>query len=134
MTKANHFAIPITIYVADTDVTGIVYHANYLKYLERARTQFLIDNQISQLNSEGFFVIKNINITYSFPARLEESLSVKTNVQLKTKARLRFNQRIENINTKKICCEATIDVCFLDKISNKPKAFNKGLLELITHE
>ena len=130
--KCNDFSLKV--FVEDTDFQGFVYHANYLKYLERARTQFLIDNQISQLNADGFFVIKNINITYSFPARLEENLSVKTDVQLKTKARMIFNQTVENINTKKICCEATIEVCFLDKISNKPKAFNKGLLELITHE
>ena len=130
--KCNDFSLKV--FVEDTDFQGFVYHANYLKYLERARTQFLIDNQISQLNADGFFVIKNINITYSFPARLEENLSVKTDVQLKTKARMIFNQTIENINTKKICCEATIEVCFLDKISIKPKAFNKGLLELITHE
>ncbi len=130
--KCNDFSLKV--FVEDTDFQGFVYHANYLKYLERARTQFLIDNQISQLNADGFFVIKNINITYSFPARLEENLLVKTDVQLKTKARMTFNQTIENINTKKICCEATIEVCFLDKISNKPKAFNKGLLELITHE
>ena len=130
--KCNDFSLKV--FVEDTDFQGFVYHANYLKYLERARTQFLIDNQISQLNADGFFVIKNINITYSFPARLEENLLVKTDIQLKTKARMIFNQTIENINTKKICCEATIEVCFLDKISNKPKAFNKGLLELITHE
>ena len=130
--KCNDFSLKV--FVEDTDFQGFVYHANYLKYLERARTQFLIDNQISQLNADGFFVIKNINITYSFPARLEENLLVKTNVLLKTKARMIFNQTIENNNTKKICCEATIEVCFLDKISNKPKAFNKGLLELITHE
>jgi acyl-CoA thioester hydrolase len=130
--KCNDFNLKV--FVEDTDFQGFVYHANYLKYLERARTQFLIDNQISQLNADGFFVIKNINITYSFPARLEENLLVKTDLQLKTKARMIFNQTIENINTKKICCEATIEVCFLDKISNKPKAFNKGLLELITHE
>ena len=130
--KCNDFNLKV--FVEDTDFQGFVYHANYLKYLERARTQFLIDNQISQLNADGFFVIKNINITYSFPARMEENLLIKTDVQLKTKARMIFNQTIENINTKKICCEATIEVCFLDKISNKPKAFNKGLLELITHE
>ena len=130
--KCNDFSLKV--FVEDTDFQGFVYHANYLKYLERARTQFLIDNQISQLNADGFFVITNINITYSFPSRLEENLLVKTDVQLKTKARMIFNQTIENINTKKICCEATIEVCFLDKISNKPKAFNKGLLELITHE
>tara|TARA_B100000212_G_scaffold149582_1_gene112484 strand:+ start:112 stop:507 length:396 start_codon:yes stop_codon:yes gene_type:complete len=130
--NCNDFSLKV--FVEDTDFQGFVYHANYLKYFERARTQFLIDNQISQLNADGFFVIKNINITYSFPARLEENLLVKTDVQLKTKARMIFNQTIENINTKKICCEATIEVCFLDKISNKPKAFNKGLLELITHE
>ena len=130
--KCNDFSLKV--FVEDTDFQGFVYHANYLKYLERARTQFLIDNQISQLNADGFFVIKNINITYSFPARLEENLLVKTDVQLKSKARMIFNQTVENINTKKICCEATIEVCFLDKISYKPKAFNKGLLELITHE
>ncbi len=130
--KCNDFSLKV--FVEDTDFQGFVYHANYLKYLERARTQFLIDNQISQLNADGFFVIKNINITYSFPAKLEENLLVKSDLQLKTKARMIFNQTIENINTKKICCEATIEVCFLDKISNKPKAFNKGLLELITHE
>ena len=130
--NCNDFSLKV--FVEDTDFQGFVYHANYLKYFERARSQFLIDNQISQLNAEGFFVIKNINITYSFPARLEENLSVKTDVQLRTKARLIFNQTIKNINTKKICCEATIEVCFLDKISNKQKAFNKGLLELITHE
>ena len=130
--KCNDFSLKV--FVEDTDFQGFVYHTNYLKYFERARSQFLIDNQISQLNADGFFVIKNINITYSFPARLEENLLVKTDVQLKTKARMIFNQTIENINTKKICCEATIEVCFLDKISNKPKAFNKGLLELITHE
>ena len=130
--KCNDFNLKV--FVEDTDFQGFVYHANYLKYFERARTQFLIDNQISQLNADGFFVIKNINITYSFPARLEENLLVKTDLRLKTKARMIFNQTIENINTKKICCEATIEVCFLDKISNKPKAFNKGLLELITNE
>ena len=130
--NCNDFSLKV--FVEDTDFQGFVYHANYLKYFERARSQFLIDNQISQLNAEGFFVIKNINITYSFPARLEENLSVKTDVQLRTKARLIFNQTIKNINTKKICCEATIEVCFLDKISNKPKSFNKGLLDLITHE
>ena len=130
--NCNDFSLKV--FVEDTDFQGFVYHANYLKYLERARTQFLMDNQISQLNADGFFVIKNINITYSFPARLEENLLVKTDVQLKSKARMIFNQTVENINTKKICCEATIEVCFLDKISNKPKAFNKGLLELITHE
>ena len=130
--KCNDFSLKV--FVEDTDFQGFVYHANYLKYLERARTQFLIDNQISQLNADGFFVIKNINITYSFPARLEENLLVKTDLRLKTKARMIFNQTIENINTKKICCEATIEVCFLDKISNKPKAFNEGLLELITNE
>ena len=130
--NCNDFSLKV--FVEDTDFQGFVYHANYLKYFERARTQFLIDNQISQLNADGFFVIKNINITYSFPAKLEENLLVKSDLQLKTKARMIFNQTIENINTKKICCEATIEVCFLDKISNKPKAFNKGLLELITHE
>ena len=65
--KCNDFNLKV--FVEDTDFQGFVYHANYLKYFERARTQFLIDNQISQLNSEGFFVIKNINcLLYTSPS------------------------------------------------------------------
>ena len=53
--KCNDFSLKV--FVEDTDFQGFVYHANYLKYFERARTQFLIDNQISQLNADGFFVL-----------------------------------------------------------------------------
>ena len=59
--KCNDFNLKV--FVEDTDFQGFVYHANYLKYFERARTQFLIDNQISQLNADGFFVITSQGIS-----------------------------------------------------------------------
>ena len=62
------------VYVEDTDFQGVVYHANYLKYLERARSQFLIDNKLSQVdamsNSNELYVIKSINLSYHSPAAL----------------------------------------------------------------
>jgi len=57
------------VYVEDTDFQGVVYHANYLKYFERARSQFLIDNNLSQIDamSQGneSYVVKSINLSYT---------------------------------------------------------------------
>ena len=57
------------VYVEDTDFQGVVYHANYLKYFERARSQFLIDNNLSQIDAMSHgnesYVVKSINLSYT---------------------------------------------------------------------
>ena len=88
------------VYVEDTDFQGVVYHANYLKYLERARSQFLIENNLSQTNamSEGneSYIVKSINLLYHYPARLEDELTVSTEIELVSKARAIFFQSVLN--------------------------------------
>ena len=129
--KCNDF--PLTVFCEDTDFQGIVYHANYLKYLERARTQFLIDQNISQISlasSSLAFVIRDINLRYLTPAKLEDKLVVSSSVQCISRARLLFSQQIINPKNDTIICRGEIEVCFLDLSKNKPKSFPENLLKI----
>ena len=129
--KCNDF--PLTVFCQDTDFQGIVYHANYLKYFERARTQFLIDQNISQISlasSSLAFVIRDINLRYLTPAKLEDKLVVSSSVQCISRARLLFSQQIINPKNDTIICRGEIEVCFLDLSKNKPKSFPENLLKI----
>ena len=129
--KCNDF--PLTVFCEDTDFQGIVYHANYLKYFERARTQFLIDQNISQISlasSSLAFVIRDINLRYLTPAKLEDKLVVSSSVQSISRARLLFSQQIINPKNDTIICRGEIEVCFLDLSKNKPKSFPENLLRI----
>lgn len=70
----------LRVYYEDTDAAGVVYYANYLRFLERARTDFLallgIDLAVSQAEGQGFYVVAEVNIRYRGPARLGDALLV----------------------------------------------------------
>ena len=118
----------------DTDFQGVVYHANYLKYFERARSQFLIENNLSQTDAiakrNESYVIKTINLSYYHPAILEDELTVKTEIELVSKARTIFFQSILNSKNDTLICKGEVEVCFIDNSSGKPKSFPLGLLNL----
>ena len=118
----------------DTDFQGVVYHANYLKYFERARSEFLIENNLSQTDAiakrNESYVIKTINLSYYHPAILEDELTVKTEIELVSKARTIFFQSILNSKNDTLICKGEVEVCFIDNSSGKPKAFPLGLLNL----
>jgi acyl-CoA thioester hydrolase len=122
------------VYVEDTDFQGVVYHANYLKYLERARSQFLIENSLSQTDamSKGneSYVVKSINLSYYHPAVLENDLTVSTEIELVSKARTIFFQSVLNAKNDTLICKGEVEVCFINNDSGKPKAFPLGLLKL----
>ena len=122
------------VYVEDTDFQGVVYHANYLKYLERARSQFLIMNDLSQTDamSKGnqSYVVKSIKIAYYHPAILEDDLTITTEIELVSKARTIFFQSVLNSKNDTLICKGEVEVCFIDNDLGKPKAFPIGLLNL----
>ena len=124
----------LRVYVEDTDFQGVVYHANYLKYFERARSQFLIENNLSQTDAiakrNESYVIKTINLSYYHPAILEDELTVKTEIELVSKARTIFFQSILNSKNDTLICKGEVEVCFIDNSSGKPRAFPLGLLNL----
>ncbi len=75
-------AYPVRVYFEDTDLTGIVYHANYLRFMERARSEMLralgIEAQALLDAREGYFSVYDIALTYLAPARLDDILAVRS--------------------------------------------------------
>lgn len=127
----KHKDFELTIFVEDTDFQGFVYHANYIKYFERARSIFLTINGISQNDlrqSNLGFVIKRIDINFLYPAKLGEKLIVQTEVEKKSKARMLFNQKIISNDSKNKICEGSVEVCMVDIETKKPKPFPNDLL------
>ena len=127
----KHKDFELTIFVEDTDFQGFVYHANYIKYFERARSNFLTINGISQNDlrqSNLGFVIKRIDIDFLYPAKLGEKLIVQTEVEKKSKARMLFNQKIISDDNKNQVCEGSVEVCLVDIETKKPKPFPNDLL------
>lgn len=94
---ADPFVFPVRVYYEDTDAGGIVYNANYLKFMERARTEFLRDRGIEQdgLLAGGIaFVVTRTEIDFRSAARFNEQLTVTTQVVELKRASMRFEQRI----------------------------------------
>ena len=121
----------LVVYVEDTDFQGFVYHANYIKYFERARSDFLTSNNISQIELKELdlvFVIKSIEINYLLPAKLGEELTVQTHVTKKTNARMIFDQEILNTETSERICNGVVEVCLVNTQTKKPKPFPNDLL------
>jgi acyl-CoA thioester hydrolase len=90
------FAWPVRVYWEDTDGGGVVYHANYLKFFERARTEWLRLRGISQRllaqNSGVIFVVTDVSIQYRRPARLDDELLVSCITRRHGAASIRFEQ------------------------------------------
>ena len=120
----KHKDFELTIFVEDTDFQGFVYHANYIKYFERARSNFLTINGISQNDlrqSNLGFVIKRIDIDFLYPAKLGEKLIVQTEVEKKSKARM--------LNKKKIMRNKIVSIFVFLFFSIVFVIFFKGLKE-----
>ena len=98
----NAFTIPVRIYYEDTDSGGVVYYANYLKYLERCRTEWLREighDQADLLRDPGIaFVVRSVSLEYLKPARLDDLLSVGLEVEKITKSQIFFRQHVRRQN------------------------------------
>ena len=124
----------LKVYVEDTDFQGFVYHANYIKFFERARSEFLKDNKISQkelrINNLAF-VVKRIEVDFLFPGRLGDELVVESLIEKKSNARMIFKQDIVNRNDNKKLCSGMVEVCLIDIESKKPKRLPYDLLLIL---
>ena len=96
--KPNAFNIPVRIYYEDTDAGGVVYYANYLKFLERCRTEWLRaigHEQADLLRDPGIaFVVRSVALEYLKPARLDDLITISLEVERITKSQIFFGQHI----------------------------------------
>ncbi|MFV0575089.1 MAG: tol-pal system-associated acyl-CoA thioesterase [Vibrio sp.] len=132
MTKQTDavFKWPITIYYEDTDAGGVVYHANYLKFFERARTELLKSLGIIQqklLEQEIGFVVRHMDIDYIQGAKLDEQLEVHTRIDNLKKASISFCQELVNPEGR-ILCKATVKVACVNITHMKPQAIPSNII------
>ena len=118
----------VKVYYEDTDSGGVVYYANYLKYLERARTEALYSIGFSNTEIQDKFktliIVKSCNIEYKKPAYLEDELTINSFIKSSTKTSLFMNQVISKKNDMKfddLIVEAQIHLVFVNKESKPVK-------------
>ena len=113
----ENFYHSVKVYYEDTDAGGVVYYANYLKYLERARTEALAKIGLSNLQIKEKFgaliIVKSCNIEYKKSAHLEDQLSIRSFVKSVTKTSFFMNQFITNDKT--LIVEAQVHLVFINE-------------------
>jgi len=117
----DNFFHNVKVYYEDTDAGGVVYYANYLKYLERARTEALSTIGLSNLQIRDKFgaliIVKSCNIEYKKSAKLEDELEIRSFIKSVSKTSFHMNQIITNGETTIV--EAQVHLVFVNE-NNKP--------------
>ena len=126
----KNFIHKIKVYYEDTDAGGVVYYANYLKFIERARTESLINIGLSNSKIKEAFgaliIVKSCNIEYKKPAYLEDSLSIRSFVKSITKTSFFMNQIITREDD--LIAEAQVHLVFVNDFG-KPIKIPKIIFE-----
>ena len=118
----NTFLWPVRIYYEDTDSGGVVYYANYLKYMERARTEWLRAEGFEQdeliAKNNVIFVVRSVQADYLLPARFNDEIIVSTKRVKKGKASITVEQVVKR--NSDVLCVATIKIACLTADDFKP--------------
>ena len=134
--NASVFSLPIRVYVEDTDAGGIVFYANYLKFMERARTEFM--------RSLGFdkpalfdgmqFVVQEVAVKYHSPAVLDDQVVVTAVLSKASKARFEMTQQVfRGIESEpgELLVEGSVKIACIDAQSKRAKGMPKTMFETL---
>ena len=114
--------IPVRVYYQDTDAGGVVFHGQYLAFMERARTEFLNEAGIDLARFTErhglLFMVHRIDVKYHLPARLNELVSVSAEVVKMGRASFVFRQRVER--GEELLVEADVTIALVDRERMKP--------------
>ncbi|HET8552058.1 MAG TPA: tol-pal system-associated acyl-CoA thioesterase [Gammaproteobacteria bacterium] len=129
------FSWPVRIYYEDTDAGGVVYYANYFKFMERARTEWLRSLGFDQRElADGLrlaFVVTEAHAQYVRPARLNDALRVGVDVEAVRGARIRFRQEIRRED--ELLCAGEIGAACIDLDSFRPRLIPDNIRAQIEH-
>jgi acyl-CoA thioester hydrolase len=115
--------LPIRIYYEDTDLSGVVYHANYLRYMERGRTEFFRLSGVSKMAmlddaEPTAWTLRSASLEFFRPARLDDQLEVRTTCPLLTGARMQADQKIYSGDT--LLVHGRVEACIMT-LGGKPR-------------
>ena len=127
-----NFAVAVRVYIEDTDAGGIVYYVNYLKFMERARTEFMRSlgyGKTAIFSDDKMFVVHSANVQYLGAARLDDELSV-TAVPLKVaRSNIIFEQSV--FRGGELLCRGEVRIACVDRATQKPCAMPDIMIEQV---
>ena len=135
------FRWPLRVYYEDTDAGGIVFYANYLKFFERARTEWLraagIGQQMLAVQEQRIFVVKSTAIDYHAPAKLDDPLEITVSIRKLGRASVDFMQQAwycgaDGAAEPRLLCSGGIRVGCVDALSLRPAPIPAAVHERIT--
>lgn len=118
----SEFELPVRVYIEDTDAGGIVYYVNYLKFMERARTELLRScgfSRAAMFDEQLMFVVRAVDVQYLRPAQLDDELVVTARICERGAAQLLFEQRI--LRAAETLCSGVVHVVCVDRDTMKPR-------------
>ena len=126
MTEAKPFELPVRVYYEDTDAQGVVYYANYFRFMERARTEWLrslgVDMARLQEEERRIFVVAEVQTKFHAPARLSDDLVVTASLAGLTRVSFDIEQRIyRNSTDGDLLISGIVKAAYLDADSMRPK-------------
>ena len=126
--SSPEFSLPLRVYIEDTDAGGIVYYVNYLKFMERARTEFMRDLGFGKdyiFNHDLMFVVRDAAIRYLAPAQLDDELEATARITALGGASITFAQSVRREGQDLASGELTI-AC-VDRSGVKPRRIPKDM-------
>lgn len=118
------FEWSVRVYYEDTDSGGVVYHANYLRFMERARTEWLrakgFEQDVLRQQQNILFAVHSMTLNYRQPARFNDALLVRSSLQKASGASMQFKQFIHR--GEELLCEAAVRIACLDAKTFRPKS------------
>ncbi|MCS5562778.1 tol-pal system-associated acyl-CoA thioesterase [Marinobacter qingdaonensis] len=132
---SNGFEWPIRVYIEDTDAGGIVFHAKYLHYMERARTEWVRSCGVglrAGLADNISYVVQRMALHYAVPARLDDQLLVTAEPVAYGRVWMDFKQRVWRAEDRQLLCEADVRVACVALDSGRPRRLPENMQTLLT--
>ena len=126
------FSLPVRVYIEDTDAGGIVYYVNYLKYLERARTELMrtFGLERAAVSDAGWnFVVSDVSLSYKEPARLDDQLDATAVISAVGGATINFRQTVRRDDT--VLVAGDIQIAWVDRGTGRPTRLDAALRKQI---
>jgi acyl-CoA thioester hydrolase len=133
--QAPPFQWPVRVYYEDTDAGGVVYHARYLHFMERARTEWLrsLGFEQDRLRSEQgiLFAVRKMTLDFVRPARFNQELSVYSRIIGNGRASIDFSQQVADVANDHVYCRGTVNVACIDATRLRPARIPGVLLQAL---
>ncbi|SNR62638.1 acyl-CoA thioester hydrolase [Methylobacillus rhizosphaerae] len=133
MIRNGKFHWPVRVYYEDTDSGGVVYHADYLRFMERARTEFLRSLGFGQAKLKDeygvLFVVRSLALQYRRPARFDDALEVVTQLKELGRSLMKFEQQI--YRDDELLIDAAVDIVCIDAEQFRPVSIPAAVRNMI---